>query len=304
MKSLLKNLRHRAHLAKISLMGTLYARNPRKRAEQLFLKDLGRPINWEHPTHFVEKLRWIQFHTDPTLRTRLADKLAAREYVAGKGLSSILIPLHGVWDSPSEIDFSRLPDKVVLKSTHGSGDAVIVTDSAIANTARIVRHFRQVLARPFGWYFAETHYNSITPRLLAEALLPNDAAFSRSIVDYKFYCCNGEPLLCMVCSDRKDIAAHDKACTIYDTAWLHHPEWLADGHKTSSVPIPEPSSLQEMLSICRLLTEGIPFVRLDLYESGGKPYFGEFTFSPDAYHPAILSEKAFGMLSNRLTLPV
>ena len=58
-----------------------------------------------------------------------------------------------------------------------------------------------------------------------------------------------------------------------------------------------------MIDICRKLSKGIPFVRIDLYESDGATYFSEFTFSPDAYKPFPISETAFAILSEKLELP-
>ncbi len=37
-----------------------------------------------------------------------------------------------------------------------------------------------------------------------------------------------------------------------------------------------------MVEIARILSQGIPFVRIDLYEIDGAVYFSEITFSPCA----------------------
>ena len=62
---------------------------------------------------------------------------------------------------------------------------------------------------------------------------------------------------------------------------------------------PKPACLNEMFSIAAKLSEGIPFVRVDLYEVDGKVYFGEMTFYPDSgFDPNYLPEtdKYFGDL--------
>lgn len=41
-----------------------------------------------------------------------------------------------------------------------------------------------------------------------------------------------------------------------------------------------PEHLDEMLRVARILSEGIDFVRIDLYDLKGRVYFGEMTFSP------------------------
>ena len=43
--------------------------------------------------------------------------------------------------------------------------------------------------------------------------------------------------------------------------------------------VPKPECLDEMFAIARILSEGFPEVRVDLYLSGGKIYFGELTFA-------------------------
>ena len=49
-------------------------------------------------------------------------------------------------------------------------------------------------------------------------------------------------------------------------------------HDQSSKKIEKPNSFEEMLRLSRVLSAGIPYVRVDLYEVDQKPYFGEFTF--------------------------
>lgn len=302
MLNIIASTRHLLHKAKTAVLEPIYGRSPLKRAEHMFKASFGRNINWENPTAFVEKLRWIQFRTDPTMRTRLADKLAAREHIISQGLADILVPLYGTWKSPHDIPWDELPRSLVLKTSHGSGDAVIVHDKDTVNRKAITRHFSKALAKPYGRYYAETHYKPIPRYILAEKLLHNDAAFSRSIVDYKFYCCNGNPILCMVCANRTSITSHDMQRFFYDIEWQRHNDWVTPA-TTDDTAVPRPHSLDQMIDICRKLSKGIPFVRIDLYESDGATYFSEFTFSPDAYKPFPISETAFAILSEKLELP-
>lgn len=45
---------------------------------------------------------------------------------------------------------------------------------------------------------------------------------------------------------------------------------------------PKPEKLDEMVRLAEVLTNGIPFVRVDFYYVEGKIYFGELTFYPGA----------------------
>ena len=59
--------------------------------------------------------------------------------------------------------------------------------------------------------------------------------------------------------------------------------------------------MDKMFEIAEVLSRGLPFARIDLYNSDGKIYFGEITFFPDSgFDPNILPEtnEKFGRLIN------
>ena len=61
----------------------------------------------------------------------------------------------------------------------------------------------------------------------------------------------------------------------------------------------KPECIDQMFEIAEKLSKDIPFVRVDLYEVGGKIYFGEMTFFPDAGFDANLlpeTDEYFGKL--------
>ena len=248
-------------------------------ADNLYLKHFGRHIDWEHPTELNEKIRWMLYNTDISMWTVLADKYQVREFVKKKGYSDILIPLLGVWDKASQVDFSSLPDRFVIKTNHGSGHVYVIHDKHKADFRKIRKDLKAFLKEPYGWKYAEIQYNKIPRKIIAEEMLTNDLACSSSIADYKFYCFKGEPYCCGVFYDRGE----HKNASFYDMDWIRHDEWRAE--KLESVlqkDIPRPKTFEQMKEACRGLASDFPFVRMDFYESGGKLYFGEFTFTPSA----------------------
>ena len=58
-----------------------------------------------------------------------------------------------------------------------------------------------------------------------------------------------------------------------------------------------------MVEICRKLSKGIPFVRVDLYNVNGKVYFGELTFFPTSGFGPFTSEEWDNRLGDWLVLP-
>ena len=52
------------------------------------------------------------------------------------------------------------------------------------------------------------------------------------------------------------------------------------GHPNSVIPLEKPILLEEMLSLSKILSRDIPFLRVDFYIIENKIYFGELTFFP------------------------
>lgn len=276
-------------------------RHPMWLANRLYKKNFGRPINWMHPTEMNEKIRWMQFNTDTSKWTELADKYRVRDYVSQKGYGDILVPLLGVWDNADDIDFSKLPNSFVLKTNHGCGDVFVVRDKSKIELDNLRHKIQCFLDKPFGFETAELHYLHIKPCIIAEEMLPNDSGFSSSIVDYKLYCISGKPYCCAVFYDRDPVTHHTNS-TFYDMQWKRHDEWRSGCIQTPSKNIPRPKTFDRMIQACHDLTIEFPFVRLDFYEASGKLYFGEFTFTPAALTGGSLSRKLCVMIGEKIEL--
>lgn len=275
---------------------------PKSRVNQIYKKKFGRNINWGNPTEFNEKLRWIQFNGDTSLWSLLADKYRVRQYIEEKGFGEILVPFYGVWESAEDIDFDSLPDRFILKTNHGSGGIFAVTNKNKANKEEIVKNLQKGLDTPFGISSVEPHYLKIPHRVIAEGLLQNDAPFSSSIVDYKIFCFHGEPLIIGVYYDR-DNTIHKLNATYYDKDWIRRDEWIKPSDREGAKDVPRPVTLDRMLTIARELCKPFPFVRFDLYESDGKVYFGEFTFTPDGCKGGRLNPEIFDWLGAKIFIP-
>lgn len=245
--------------------------------ERIYKKAYGHLYNWDNPQDLVEKQRWIQFMTDISDWSRLADKYRVREYLSEKGYDKILVPLYGKWDSANEIDFSSLPDSFVLKTNHGYGEVILVKDKSKVDIDKVRADIDNYLHTPFGYKKAETHYLKIKPCIIAEELLGQDGCFaSSSLVDYKFFTFHGQPKYCAVFFNRS-MKTHHAQCQLYDMDWH-----LIEKPEGEVVEIPRPTTFSRMIKACQDLSSQFPFVRMDFYEVKGKLYFGEFTFTPAA----------------------
>ncbi len=138
------------------------------------------------PTEFHEKVLWLKMNQRNYLMTQSADKYAVRQLVADAVGAEYLVPLLGVHESVDSIDFSELPERFVIKATHGSGWNIIVTDKSTADLRRIRRQAQGFLNRNFFYRSQEWQYKNIKPRLLIEEYLCGPDG--QVAWDYKFFC--------------------------------------------------------------------------------------------------------------------
>ena len=272
---------------------------PKWQADRLYKLNFGRFINWDHPTEFNEKLRCHQFYSDTSKWSLLADKYRVRDYIKEKGYEEILVKLYGVWDNANDIDFSKLPDSFVLKTNHGCGSVYIIKDKHKANLEKIKQQLNEDLKESYGIETAEPHYLKIKSVIIAEELLCQDGSQSSSLIDYKFYCIYGEPQFCGVMYDR-DITNRTYYVKLYDNDWKDITQFLAKTAHAGTRDVPRPHNFDAMKEFCRKVCKEFPFVRMDFYESSGKLYFGEFTFTPAACSGGSIGPEASKLLADQI----
>ena len=246
----------------------------------LYRLAFGKPLDWDDPRTLNEKIHWLKFNTDTTHWTLLADKYRVREFVKLRGCEDLLVELYGVWTDSSEIDWDSLPDQFVMKSNCSSGDVRVCTDKSQIDIREWEKHFAKAMRDKLGYERGEPHYNKIVPAVIAEELLDisGQPISTSSLIDYKIWCFNGVPHHIWACCNR---TKEDVEVAIYDLDWNYHPEKsiFTKHYKESTNLLPKPQSLDQMLECARKLSEGLPQARVDFYEVGGKPFFGEMTMT-------------------------
>lgn len=251
-------------------------------------------LNLKDPKDLNEKILFLSLRTDTMLWTKLADKYRVREYIHELGLDDILVKLYGVYDSVEDIDFPKLPNSFVLKTTHGSGDIRIINDKSQLNLEDTVESLQKDLNTVYGPIEGGLHYMRIPRKIIVEELMHNDettSKYSSSIIDYKIWCFNGKAHYIWACCNRDK---HGTDVMTYDTNWNAHPEYsIFNNEYRKGMLIPKPMNLEKMLHIAEQLSKPFPVVRVDLYDINGKIYFGEMTFTSlgglmDFYTPEFL----------------
>lgn len=231
----------------------------------------GRKLDLENPKTLSDKICWIELNTDQTLAARCTDKYAVRSYVEEKGLGDILIPLvGGPWINVSDIDIDSLPERFVLKATHGCEMNYICKNKSRLDRNDLLNKAGQWLKEDYPRACIEPHYKLVPHRLYSEEFV----GVLGDVVDYKFHCINGEPAFVLTCSNRED----SLKLNLYDLDW--NPISGLQGAMRNERKIERPKNLKEMLEVAKTLSSDFDFVRVDLYEADEKIFFGELTFSP------------------------
>lgn len=222
----------------------------------------------KNPKTFNEKLNYLKLHYRNDLGQIVADKVAVRDYVKESIGEQYLIPLIGVYDSATEINFETLPHKFALKTNHGSGWNLICADKTTLNWSEEVKKLNKWLDKNAFYLSREWQYKNIVPKLICEELLEYE------IKDYKVFCSGGKPVYIQVDSDR--FSNHER--TLFTTSWEETDIQIRYPKITKQVE--RPAHLDEMLMLSEKLAAPFCFCRVDLYEHDGNIYFGEITLHP------------------------
>lgn len=160
---------------------------------------MKRWMNWKHPKTFNEKLQWLKLNDCKPEYTQMVDKLAAKNYVAERIGNKYIIPTLGVWDKVEDIDWNALPDQFVLKTTHGggSGGVVICSDKSKLDKEKAIRKLKMSMQKNAGYTYREKPYLNVPRKIIAEKYMEeheaSDQPIRTDLIDYKFFCFNGEP---------------------------------------------------------------------------------------------------------------
>lgn len=261
----------------------------------LFRLKTGKILNLENPRDFNEKLQWLKLYWRHPLVSKCADKYEVREYIKSCGCEEILNQLYGVYEDAREIDWDQLPEKFVLKATHGCGWNIICNDKSKLDKEKAKKQLNQWLKVDLSLHAAELHYGKIKPKIISERYIETDAGFFP--IDYKVFCFNGEPKVVRVTTDR---GSGFKLSHLN----LNWEELDIEKKEVKNEKIPKkPACYNQMLDYAKKLSAPFPFVRVDFYDFQGKPIFGEMTFTPSACMATYFTEKGLKILGDMLELP-
>lgn len=244
--------------------------------KRLYKKFFKRNLNLKNPTTFNEKLQWLKLYDRKDIYTTMVDKYEVKEYVKNIMGKEYVIPTIGIYNKFEEIDFDKLPKQFVIKCTHDSGSTIVCKDKSKFNIDKAKKKIEGCLNINFFYAFREWPYKNVKPRIIIEKYIEEEN--KQELKDYKFFCFDGEPKFTLICSER--FGSDNMKKTFFDENWKLIN--LQEGKHPIDATIEKPINFEKMKEIARQLSKDIPFLRVDLYETNKKIYFGEITFYPNA----------------------
>lgn len=200
----------------------------------------------------------------------IADKVAARDWVAERIGDQYLVPAHGVYDY-DELERMEIKPGTVIKCANRSGGVYFGTEALARDREAFIAKLRKDLDFDFASWTGEPWYARIPKRVLVEQSLVDDRG--QVPVDYKFFVFDGEVKSVQIHIDR--FGDHKRA--MFDRAW----NLIPLGHAIPEQLPPPPKRYAEMVRIAETLGREFDFIRVDLFEiDGERIYFGELTLAP------------------------
>ena len=261
----------------------------------LYKRFSGKVPNLENPITFSEKLQWMKFNLQDVRMKQCADKYEVREYLETRNYGDLLSNLLAVYENIDDLDINNLPEKFVIKATHGSGWNLIVHNKNKINWWIWKKIMNIWLHDNIFWPGREWPYKDMKPRLIVEEYLEDK---SGQLMDYKFFCFNGKAHFIQANKGRN---TNNHAQNFYNLNWEIQP-FGKDLKPRPDILIDAPVNLDKMAKVAEDLSRPFPFVRVDFYEVDNKVIFGELTFYPKSGLPDLTPIEYDTILGNLLEL--
>lgn len=279
----------------LSPINLLYDISPETALRLLFRIKHGYSLNLKFPKTYSEKLQWIKLNYKNKLLPKLVDKYAVREYI-GEKCPEILVPLLWQGFDANNIPWESLPQKFVIKVTHGSGFNIICNDKSKFDKSDAIIKINKWLKAKFIKCYGEWFYGIEKPRIIIEQFLENGTGNVPE--DYKIMCFSGMPEYIIVDTDR--FSGHKR--NVYDVNWNLRDE-VNMGFPNDKPIIPPSNEIsKKLLEYARILSHGFPHARVDLYIVDKQIFFGEITFTNGAGFDKITPKEFDLEMGNKLLL--
>jgi hypothetical protein len=227
------------------------------------------------PRRYTEKIQWRKLCDRHPLFPTFCDKWAVRDFIARRIGANALVPILWRGADPADIPFDQLTPPYVVKTSHASGQVIIVREEnrELWQKENLVRQLRDWLAEPYGKTMVEIAYLQVPRQVLIEKL----------IVDP-----NGKPPM-----ERRCFVFHGKVRVINTVLVMdgkvrngafHTPAWERlywyFGRPPLEMDFPAPPLLEPLIKMAEQLGADCDHLRVDFFDTGEKLWAGEITVYP------------------------
>lgn len=263
---------------------------------QNYSRRLARALQARLQPDLARKVRWrMRYERSPWMVT-CTDKWAVRAWAAARDVATT--PLLAVAERLEDLPWAALPDRCLLKASHGSswnllrwdgrwyrfgdGDQFIGTHEGLVQASEAEHCWlseAEAQAIASTWLASiycsrQWAYSQVQPRLLVEALL--EPARAGSLFDYRFYVMRGQ------------VRAIGVGCPYYrrhGLLALFDQRWQLLPVRNPAYDLPlelpdKPVHFEAMLAAAQRLSRDLSFARIDLYDTSQGPVLGEVTVYP------------------------
>lgn len=242
-------------------------------------------LNLKKPESYNEKLQYLKFYEKNEKYSNYVDKYKVKKIVSDLIGEDYVIPTLGIYDNFDDINFSKLPNQFVIKCTHDSGGIVVCNDKTKFDNKKAKKIINKSLKKDYFFESREYPYKDLKPKIMIEEYMEDKR--TKELIDYKFYCFNGEPKILDVCSNRYKDGGLKQSYFDMEFNKLK----VLEGNSKRDNKVRKPKNFDKMIKIASLLAKNIKHVRIDFYDINGKIYFGEYTFFSSGGYEQFNSEE-------------
>lgn len=251
----------------------------------------GRPLNLKNPDTLNAKIHWLKLNCREDFHTIVADKFAARKWLADRFGEEYLVPLLFQTEDYRQVKSENIPhEPCIIKSNNGCGDYHIIRDFAEYSEedwAEIQNDCHIWLSKNLFYKGQEWQYKNMKPCIIVEKLLQTKDGKVPN--DYKLNYINGK-LEFVYCSVDREGGNYRN---IYDADWKPlYFHWVPKRSYREDLRGPEieaPATFEKMKEIGAEIAKLFKYVRVDFYDVDGKLYYGEITLhhgsGADKFYP-------------------
>jgi hypothetical protein len=242
-------------------------RRLQRRLHADFYDSHGRKLHLFRPRDFSEKVQWRKAFDHNPHFPRLLDKLAVRKIISRRIGDELLVPVQWSGHRPAKIPFDDLVPPYVVKSTHASGQVIIVDGATEPDRNAIREEARAWLRVDHSLRLAEWGYSRVRPRLMVETKIGDEPPLERRVFVFGG---RAHVVNTVVTEDGKI-----RNAAFHDLDWNRLEWWFT--REPLPGPFPRPERLDDMIAAAEAVASDLDHARVDFYDLGSEIRIGEIT---------------------------